>query len=197
MRLDRAGVAASARLAAPRGRGEHLPAARRRAVRHPRAAVYGGTTRSPTRKPKPRRTLSTDVVPRNCWAPTGRNSNHCSARTRPRTTRKPAPRAAAGPGNGRVPRADQPAPGRADRRPGRHRQDLHRRAHRRRMEASRPRARCTGSPPPPPAATFSLDAGIRRVLQHRRVPRPPARPAGGPRPGQPRRDALLSWTRPR
>ena len=90
---------------------------------------------------------------------------------RPRATRITAPRgragarranrhrAAARPGNGRVPRADQPAPGRAHRRPGGHRQDLHAGA------ASPPHgnkpasARYTGWPPPQPAATFSPPPG--------------------------------------
>jgi TrwC relaxase len=51
-------------------------------------------------------------------------------RRRTRAERRHARRAAPGPGYGRIPRADQPAPRRADRRPGRHRQDLHRRAYR-------------------------------------------------------------------
>ena len=118
------GVAAAARVAAPRaGRAQHLHASRRRAVRHHRAAVDGGAA-GRARADASRAAPSTASWPRGASAPIPRCSTRSCAAARTRRASNPR-------------RADcawtRPPPSgtsltsrphrRGDHRPGRHRQD--------------------------------------------------------------------------
>ena len=118
-----AGMAAAARLAAPpSGRPQHLHAARRRAVRHRRAAIDGGAAgraRADASRAAPARRAGRAATRRRPRAAT-RGTGRPYAR-RARTSR--AARAAAGPGGRRVARAHLGPHRRSDHRPGRHRQD--------------------------------------------------------------------------
>ena len=118
-----AGVAAAARVAAPRaGRPQRLHAAWRRAVRHHRAADAWRSGWSRTRRRKVRRAFPASW-PRGASAPISRSSRG-TGRPRARAARaRRAARAAPGPGRRRLARAHLAPHRRGDHRPGGHRQD--------------------------------------------------------------------------
>ena len=95
--------------------GEHLPPPQRRDLRHPRAAVDGGATAR--RRANRRRAASCARPGRHSARRRSHATGDATARGRARAGRRHARRAARRPGHRRVPRPDEPAPRRADRRP--------------------------------------------------------------------------------